>query len=248
MVAAVAGAVGAGVSLYNGIENRNAANKAGQNQQNAIDSQTQLGQDQLSWAKDRYNEWDNEFQPIMDDIKSQAQKNLQPDYASINSDVNNSFNAQQGAAQRNMERYGVKPTDGATTAMNTSFGLGRAASLVAGDQQERARVKNQSLSNLESVYSLGTPMLSSSTGLVSGASSQLSNAYGNAANVYGQQAGTYGAAAGAGVGAALNFGVGAAQAFGGGSSPYISNPAPATWGVPSVNVSNIGYTPPPVTM
>jgi hypothetical protein len=83
-------------------------------QQKRSTAQTKLGQDQLQWSKDRYNEWDSQFQPILSDIKAEAYKNMQPDYASVGADVNNAFNAQQGAAQRNMERYGVKPTDGAT--------------------------------------------------------------------------------------------------------------------------------------
>jgi hypothetical protein len=254
MVAAVVGVVGAGVSLYNGMQSADAADKAGKRQQSAIDAQTKLGQDQLQWSKDRYNEWDSQFQPILSDIKAEAYKNMQPDYATVGADVNNAYNAQQGAAQRNMERYGVKPTDGATTAMNTSFGLGRAAALVSGDQNERHRVQNQKLSNLEGVYGLGTPMLTGSMGAVGQSGQQLSGAYGNAANMYGNQAATYGAAAGAGVSGALGtLGNLAGNMGGGGSSwgsPSITPDAVPTYSTPGFDVNNLtgGYRPPPVTI
>lgn len=247
MVAAIVGIAGMAGGIYNGVENRNAADKAGKQAQGNIDAATQLGQEQLDWNKANYNEWNSEFQPVLSDIKAAAYANNQPDYATVGSDVNSAFDAQQGAADRNMNRMGIKPTDGAYSASQTAYGLGRAAALVSGDQNERNRVKNQKLSNLEGVYGLGTPMLTGSMSGVNQAGGQAQGAYGMGANFYGQQAATYGQAAGAGIGSAINAGVNVANNYSGNSTPNFAMPTTSTWGIPAMSVPNIPYTPPPVT-
>lgn len=252
MVAAIAGvAVGVG-GIVNGISSSNAAGKAAKNQQQAIDAQTALGQSQLDWNKDRYNEWDSEFQPIMQDMMATATRNNQPDYAKVGSDVNSAFDAQEQSADRNMNRMGIKPTDGAYGASQTAYGLGRAAALVSGNQTERHTVANQQLSNLEGVYNAGTPMLTGSMSGVNTAGGQASSAYGNAASTYGQQAGQYGMAGAASISGGLGALGTVASNMGGNGTPYVAPytpgsiaPPTATWGISNPGAS---YTPPPITI
>lgn len=210
MVAAIIGAAGVAVSAAGAMSQASAAKKAGKAAQENGDAQTQLGRDNLDWQKDRYNEWDKTFQPILGDIKDEAYRNMQPDYASVNSDVDSAFGSAQGSQLRGMERMGIKPTDGATTAMNTGYGLGKAEALVGGDQNERHRVANQRLSNLESVYHLGDAQLGVSSAGVNNAVNGLSSAYGQQQGFNQGNANASGAAAGSLLSNGLQWGMNAA--------------------------------------
>ena len=214
------GIAGLAISAYGAMSQGEAADKAGKAAQANGDAQTELGRDNLNWQKDRYNEWDKTFQPILGDIKDEAYKNMQPDYASVNADVNSSFDSAQGQQQRGMERMGIKPTDGATTEMNTGYGLGKAEALVGGDQNERHRVANQRLSNLESVYHLGDAQLgASSTGINNGVNG-LMDAYGNQQKYNQSNANNSSNASGALLSQGLQWGMNAAGSggWGGGGS------------------------------
>lgn len=251
MVAAIVGVGSAVAGLASSAVNSSAASKASKNQTNAINNETALGQEGLDWNKANYNEWNSEFQPVLGDIKAAAYANMQPDYAKVGSDVNSAFDAQEQSADRNMNRMGIKPTDGASTASATAYGLGRAAALVSGDQTERHTVANQKLSNLEGVYNLGTPMLTGSMSGVNQSTGQAIGAQGQAAGMYGNQATTYGQAAGAGISSAINSGVNFANNYGGSPSFAMPTVAPSTWGIPTTpTVPNLGssYQPPSVSI
>lgn len=220
MVAAVVAIGGTLVSAYGANEQRKDANKAQKQGDQLGQDQLNLGRDTLDWNKDRYNEWSSSFMPVLDDIKNQAYKSLNPDYGTVASDINSAFDTSQGVQARNMERMGVKPTDGAMAQQQIDYGLGRATAEVAGRQQERNRVRTQSLQNLEGVFQLGNPMLTGSMQGVNGSSNTLSGAYGNQqGNQYGMS-NIYGQGAGALTNQAIGYGMRAINGMTGGGGSY----------------------------
>jgi len=238
MVAAIIGAAGVAANLYGSMQQSDSADQAQQNAQQASQQQAAIAQQGIDFQKQNYNNWHDTFMPMLGSIKDAALASQQPNYQGVAGDVGHAFDASYQTNLRQMQRYGMRPTDGAATAMNTEYGLGRAAALVGGFQNERHRVLDQRLQNMESVYHLGDPML---TGSMNG----MSSAIGNASNVYGQQANqqyglasTYGQASGAMLGSAINGGMGVYNTYRGNNGgltvnydPGTVQPPPSSWNV-----------------
>ena len=178
MVGAIVGLAGAAMSAYGASEQADAADAASARAAALGQQQLNIGQQALDWNKQNYNNWSSAFMPMLSQIKAQALANQQPNYQGIIGDIGSSFGAQQDANTRNMERYGINPTDGAMSAANTAYGLGRATAQVGAMQAERYRVGQQRLSNMESVWGLGVPMMNAAQSGVNSSTAGMMGALG----------------------------------------------------------------------
>lgn len=204
MVAAVVGTVGAVGSFIGAQDQADAADAASRRAEQLGQQQLALGQQSMDWNKQNYNNWSSAFMPMLSQIKAQALTNMQPNYQGVIGDVGANFDAQQGANTRNMQRYGINPTDGAMSAANTAYGLGRATAQVGGMQAERNRVGQQRLANMEGVWNLGTPMMNAAQSGVNSATAGMMGALGGQQGMANQNAMLSGQAAGSLYGSAFN--------------------------------------------
>lgn len=173
------------VGVYSANKASSSANKAANKQQAAMDNQTQLGQDQLDFAKQQYADWKQRFDPIMNDLEAQAYAQQRPDYTKISADNTAAFDASQGAAQRNLERFGINPADGAYANLQQKGSLQRALGLVTANTQARNAAKDATFNRLMSVYGVGN-------GQGAQALNSMNSAYQGLGAAFGQQAGLYG--------------------------------------------------------
>lgn len=210
------------ISAYGAYSGAQAQKKAAKQQQGAIDSQTQVAKDQLDFSKSQYSDWKNAFYPAINQLGAESQKEILPDYSGIAANVGNAFDTSQGINDRNMERFGVKPTDGSFQSSQTQYGLGRALATVGADQAARTEANNQRYARMAGFAGMGMGQQGALLNAVNSGTGNLMSAFGNAANMYGGRAQQYGQSAMAGAGM---FGRGLSSLFssfggsgGGGSS------------------------------
>ena len=122
------GAAGVGlVSTFMGNKSR----KKGYDQQAAIEQdRLALDQERLDWGKEQYSDWKSKFDPMYQSAVDEMDQDLTPNYGAIAGDVKSSFESARGANERNLMRYGIRPTDGSMQAMNRDYGIREAASHV----------------------------------------------------------------------------------------------------------------------
>jgi hypothetical protein len=196
---ATAVAVGSlAVGAYSAVQQGKAADRAADAQGRAVDAQAQVAQNQLDFGKEQYADWKNLFMPALTDLRSMAYEQVRPNFAAISADVDTAFDTSQGVNRRNMERYGIKPTDGAFNASETQYGLGRAMATVNANNQARTAAKDQQFNRLASFANLSQGMQATANNTVNSGFGSQFNAYGNQANLYGSQAAGYAGAAAAG--------------------------------------------------
>lgn len=197
--------VAAAGTAYAANRQASAANKATKAQKDAAGNQLAFQREQFDWNKDRYNEWHGMFMPVLEDIKNEAYADKGPDYTGIAGDVGTAFDASQQINQRQMERYGVTPTDGAMQAANTAYGVGRASAHV--DARNRARMAHtdQRWNRLNALWGQGQGMMSSAAGGTNNAGNAVGDAYGAQAAQAGARAAQHGQAAGALMGQSMQY-------------------------------------------
>jgi hypothetical protein len=191
-------AIVAGVGLYSATQSANAADNATDAQEHATDQQVALGHEQLDFGKEQYADWKNLFYPALGDLRSLAYEDVRPNFAAISADVDTAFDTSQGVNRRTMERYGIKPTDGAFNASETQYGLGRAMATVNANNTARQQAKDQKFNRLAAFANLSQGMQSNATSTINNGFGTSFNAFGNQANMYGNQAAGYAGAAAAG--------------------------------------------------
>jgi hypothetical protein len=221
------------VGAYSAYSANSNASKARKQQGQAMDQQAQAAQDQLNFDKERYANWEARFNPIMDDLTTEAYADNRPDYMGIAADNNIAFDTSQAMNRRQQNRYGISPTDGATQASETQYGIGRALSLVGANTSAREAAKGQKFSKLSAIYGLGSGQGAQAMAGVNGAYGAVGAAAGNAANMYAGQAAGYSQAAAAGAQMA-GYGLGQLS-----SSPWASGAstvAPTVASSPSYGV------------
>lgn len=223
---ATAAAISAGVGLYASNQASKQADKAGKRQQQAMDQQAQVAQEQLDFGKAQYQDWKDLYMPALTDLRTMAYEEQRPNFAAISADVDKSFDTSQDINRRQMERYGVKPTDGSFQASETQYGLGRAMATVGANNAARQQAKDSQFNRLASFANLSNGMQATANGTVNTGFGNMMNAYGNQANLYGQQANQYSQAAAAG-----------AQMFGRGLSGMIN-----AWGQSGTGTPSSGIT------
>lgn len=182
MVAAIAAVAVAAGSAY-------AANEASGNARDARRSgdaqaanQAQNERDRLDFSRQQYNDWQERFDPVWSQMSALAMQEEKPDYAAISADVGGAFDTSRGIQARNMQRMGVRPTDGAMQAQDTAYGLGRASSLVDARNRGRMSAREQHFNRISQLANIAN-------GGQANASSLVNAAYAGAAGGAGQRAG-----------------------------------------------------------
>ena len=182
MVAAIAAVAVAAGSAYSA----NRASSSARNAQRGADasaaSQAENERDRLDFSRQQYDDWQGRFNPVWDQLSGMAQQEQKPDYAAITADVGGAFDTSREINMRNMQRMGVKPTDGATAAADTAYGLGRASSLVDARNRGRMTARAQHFDRIAQLANIANGGQANATNLVSAA-------YAGAAGGAGQRAG-----------------------------------------------------------
>lgn len=247
-MAAISGMVTAGLGIAQGVMGYNQAKDAADaaDAQMARQSQLQgrqleIGQEQMAFFRDQYNQWRQEFAPVLDQMKTMAMEGVEPDYAAIAADTARAFDSQEGATTRQMQRYGVDPGDGAFGSTIARSNLAQAGAEVDARQNARRNAEDRSFGRLGSLYGIGAGLQGQALSGLSGATGALMGTLGNQAQTAGVNADRYGQAAAAG-----------AQAFGntdwggiiGGAVDSVFGPqAPTAGGMPAGNSYGVLNTP-----
>lgn len=194
----VIGAAGVGAQIYGASRAGDAADDA-QRAQNALNQQRiELGREQLDWARGNYDQWRQEFQPVLDELMSESMRDRTPDYGAISADTNAAFGAARRDYEVGLERRGVDPSDGAFGAGRRRFGIGQALAEVNARNTARRGAEDDKFRRLASTYGFGTGLMQSGMNAVSGGFSAVQNAMGGASGDYGAQAGAHAGNAAAG--------------------------------------------------
>lgn len=217
MPAVAVAAVGTAVSAYGASRQRSAARDAANQQQQAMDAQARAAQDQLDFAKGQYNDWRSMFMPVAEDLRSMAYEQRDPDYAAITADVGAAFDTSQAANRRQMQRFGLMPSDGAVADSELRYGLGRAQAMVNARNQARTANQDQQFNRLMSFYGMGQGQGQAAANLVSAANAGVGNAFGQQAGMYGNQAANYQAGMTGSMNNMMNWAGYGAQNWGSGS-------------------------------
>jgi hypothetical protein len=210
-------------------------------------TQADIDRQRLDFSRQQYDDWQGRFNPVWDRMSALAMEEEKPDYAAITADVAGAYDSARGVNARNMQRMGVKPTDGAAAAAETAYGLGRASSLVDARNRGRMSAREQYFNRISQLANIANGGQANATNLVN-------SAYAGASGGAGQRAGQqYGQAQfyqnqanqqWADAASSLGYGVGSygGKASGGGgggysmpgygpSYGYPGNPGSGNWGM-----------------
>lgn len=235
MAAITAAVVAAAGTAYAANRSASSARNAQRSADRNAASQAELDQQRLDFSRQQYEDWQGRFNPVWDQMSGMAMQEQAPDYAAITADVGGAFDTSREIQARNMQRMGVKPTDGATAAADTAYGLGRASSLVDARNRGRMNARAQHFDRIAQLANIAN-------GGQANASSLVNAAYAGASGGAGQRAGQqYGQAQYYGnmanqqyADAAQGFGYGIQQwgsgGGGGAASTYGMNGTGPNWG------------------
>lgn len=185
MAAVTAAVVAAGATAYAANRQSAAARDARDSQGRAMDQQTAMDRERLDFSREQYNDWRTRWDPIMDDLTGLAYEQREPDYTAIQADVNAAFDTSQAANRRQMQRFGLQPSDGQVHDSEMRYGLGRAMASVNARNQARTSMADQQFQRLSALYSIGQ-------GQGAAAANMINAAYAGASGTFGQHAGMYG--------------------------------------------------------
>lgn len=136
---------------------------------------------QFDWTKSLYDENKSRYDPVFENMMSQID-DVEPDYGAIAGDINSSFDAQQGAEERNMRRYGIRPDDGQARAAGRDWGIRKAATHVGARSAARQGAKDKRFSRYADVYNVGQGIGTQNAAMVTGAMSNQQSSLRSAAN------------------------------------------------------------------
>lgn len=244
MAAVTAAIATTAIAAYGANNARKNANRAQDNAERAAQDQAALDRERLDFSKQQYGDWQARFNPVWDKLSSMSMQEEKPDYGAITADVGSAFDTSRDIQTRNMQRMGIRPTDGAQQAADTQYALGRAGSLVDTRNRARTNARDQYFARITQLANIANGGQANASNLVSAAYSGASGGAGQRAGMYNANAANYGAQAGAGwsdVGAGLGFigsQFGGGGGGGGGSMPgygpsygYPGNPGSGSWGM-----------------
>jgi hypothetical protein len=166
------------VSKYLGDKSAKKQEKRGWDQKK---EEIALQREGLDFSKDQYGDWKEKYDPVFADMMSEIDSGITPDYAAIAGDVNSSFESAQGQERRSMQRYGIKPTDGAAKQSEREYGIKKSTAHSGIRNQARqasAGIKYNRLANIHGALQGSGVALGSNVG----------NSYGRTANSMGQMA------------------------------------------------------------
>lgn len=160
----------AAVGMYMGHK----AKKKAEKQQNAANAMSEeeiaMQREGLDFSKQQYSDWQEKFDPAYDRMMSEIDQGITPDYAAIAGDVNSSFDTAQGMERRQMQRYGIKPTDGAARHSEREYGIKRSTAHSGIRNQARQQSKGILFDRLKGVTN-------SLQGVQTGLSGQVGSSY-----------------------------------------------------------------------
>lgn len=193
----VIAAAGVGNSIIQGSRARRDARNAQQQEADFRRQQMDLGREQLAEGNRRYGQWESLFMPGFEALRDQAMAQQRPDYEAIDADVGMAFDTSQAMNRRQMDRYGVRPTDGAAAASEREYGLGRALGVVGGRQNARRAAAQDQWSRLAGFANSGNMLYGGSNSMIQAAYGGINSALGGAAgSAMGQAANAQNAAGG----------------------------------------------------
>lgn len=200
---ATAAAIGSvAVSGYQAVQGARAAGEAADSaddamaqQQRTFERMDQLGEENLQWFRNLYDEWEQEYSPILDELKSEAMAGVTPDYAAIATDTRKAFERARESKERQMGAFGIKPSDGQYGANERRFAIAEAATEVGAREQARREAERERFSKLSSVYGMGSAEKRTALSGVSNAAGQYQGALSGVAGGQGSRAQMYGNAA-----------------------------------------------------
>ena len=140
-----------------------------------------LQREGLDFSKEQYGDWKEKYDPVFDEMMAEIDSGITPDYAAIAGDVNSSFESAQDQERRQMQRYGVKPTDGAARQSEREYGIAKSTAHSGIRNQARqasAGIKYNRLSNIHGALQGVGPALGNAVG----------NSYGRTGNAIGSLA------------------------------------------------------------
>jgi len=233
MVAAIAAVTVAAGTAYSANRSSSAARSAQRSADRSAAEQSAIDRERLDFSRQQYTDWQNRFNPVWDRMSSLAMQEEKPDYAAISADVGGAYDSARGIQTRNMQRMGIKPTDGAQQAADTAYGLGRASSLVDARNRGRMNAREQYFNRITQLANIANGGQANATNLVN-------SAYAGASGGAGQRAGQQYGQAQYYQGQANQQWADAASAFGYGVDMYSNRPSSGGYGMPGYGPS-YGY-------
>lgn len=218
MAAVTTAAVGTAVSAYGvrsanrqGRRARNAQEQMHQDQMGLAQQQMDFGRDHYDWSRGMFDDYREQFAPVLGELTTEAMAARNPDYGQITADTTAAFDSARRSDQRNLERYGIRPGDGQFAANNRRYGIGQATAEVGARQNARRQAGDQRYNRLAQLYGIGAGLqgqamqgMGQGMGAYQNAGGMGMNAMGQAAGMYGQQANTFGQLAGSNMAGMVN--------------------------------------------
>ena len=225
----------------------------------AMEAQTQLGRDNLNFAKDQWQRYLDTYGDLERRVVSDAQMGIDPERTGmlgrITSDTAQQYDMIQDRSRRELGRFGVDPTAGRFAGQDRSIDLGRASAIARGRDDIRQWAEDASQRQRLGVYQSGLQVGVNAGGNVQAAGQNLAQMYGNQAalhgNLFQQHMANAGYALGQGVQGAMDWwgnrqqGAQApAQASATGNYNYLTAPADQVMGMaPRPQAPQLGWSP-----
>ncbi|MBK5942698.1 hypothetical protein [Halorhodospira halophila] len=179
----------AGVSGYLGHRQQEQAADAREDMVEAMKEQTQLGQDQLDFARERWRDYEQTYGGLRDQMVSQAEQGIDPraegHLARADTDVALAAGRERDQHRREMERRGVDPTSGQFQGQDRMAGLQEATARTQARGEARRSAAERTDALRGSVFQVGQQERQAAEGLRSQAHQNLSNMRGQQAQVHG---------------------------------------------------------------
>lgn len=188
MAAVTAAVVVAAGTAYAANRSASSARNAQRGADRAAATQAEIDRERLDFSREQYDDWQERFNPVWDQLSSMAMQEQTPDYAAISADVGGAFDTSREINTRNMQRMGVKPTDGAQSAADTAYGIGRATSLVDTRNRARTMARDQHFDRVAQLANIANGGQANATNLMNAAYAGASGGAGQRAGMYNQNA------------------------------------------------------------
>lgn len=236
MAAVTAAVVVAAGTAYAANRSASSARNAQRSADRNAARQDELDRERLDFSRDQYNDWRERFDPVWNQMSAMASEEQKPDYAAISADVGGAFDTSREIQARNMQRMGIRPTDGAVAAADTAYGVGRASSLVDARNRGRMNAEEQHFNRIAQLANIANGGQANASNLVNAAYAGASGGAGQRAGqqygmqqFYQNQANQQWADAASSLGYGVQMYGGKASGGGGGGSYGMSGTGPS-WG------------------
>ncbi len=157
-------------------------------QQKAMhDEEMALAREELAFGKDKYADWQEKFDPAFARMLMELDQDLTPNYGQIAGDVKSSFQSARGQETRAMQRYGIRPVDGAYFDQQRKYGINEASAHVGARSQARESKRGLKFNRLKGVTNMLSGMQSTPANMVGQGFGAGQDAARGAGNMYGRQ-------------------------------------------------------------